>query len=171
MALNTRFSQRGTYPHGSGWLGIVNNVTSKRVACPPAGHHKLEEKHAWWRRRTCWQHNKGGFDCTLLHDQLSKQATQGKRQREPGQTERAAGRSLASGMLKATNAHAVYMNCILTTLSFPWEDFFNTAEDKTLGVFCLISKFSYVHHICVCSCTFQGECLALFSPDISNLPN
>lgn len=115
--------------------------------------------------------NKAGFDYTLLHDQLSKQATQGKRQREPGQTEHAAGRSLASGILKATSAHAVYMNCMLTTLSFPWEDSFNTAEDKTLGVFCLISKyFLWPPHMCVLM-NFKGECLALFSLDISNLPN
>jgi hypothetical protein len=49
-----------------------------------------------------------------VHDQLSKQAGQGKRQREPGQTKHASGRSLASGLLKATDAHTVYMNSILT---------------------------------------------------------
>lgn len=120
----TDFSQRETYPHCSWWLRIVNNVTSKRVTCTPARHHKLEEKHGCYR---------GGLDWTLVHGQLGKQAGRGKRQREPGQTKHALNRSLASGVLEATNTHTIYMNCILTNLSTSWGDSFKIVKGQNPG--------------------------------------
>lgn len=125
------------------------------------------------RKKLANSHHKGGFDYTLLHDQLSKQAVKGKRRQEPGQTKHPSGRSLASGTLKVTNGQTDYVNCNLTNLSISREDSFRTVKDKTQGVFCLISKYFLCPlHVCA-FVLLKGECLALslFFLDVSNLPN
>lgn len=162
MVFSYRRSQGEAYPHCSRWLRIVHNVASKRITCTPARHHKLEERHG--RQR-------GGLDCTLVHKQLRKQAVQGTRQQEPGQTTHAWEKL---GIRHSFSKPQVHMPFIWTVfwLTCPFLGRVSLKQWRTKPrVYSAYStNIAYVYSVCV-FVYFQCLALTLDYLNISNLPN